>query len=356
MIITPAACSHPNTRLSIESLVEDRAATFVAEPRHLERRRDEHEHASSHPALPVVSTTGSGHDHPNFKRLKSRDAALLREIARATDDELAAKPMLSVNAKTGVSLDVAISLTCHPTPVCMSVCYAGTPSAAATWTKSRRKRIRNTEIIRRDPLAAAERVVREYVRFAGRFERQFGRRHDFLRINGSGDLFPESVVMVNAIAAAVPELTLWVVSRRLDQAREVARLANVFLQLSLDASSTPAFVREAEALVREHPRAYLSFLRTSPEDDTHCAAIVFNEKRTPGLPFDGVSDCPVDAGRLPLGNPRRGAPGDACARCRRCFSERALVRQRGHRRGERAPHLERRAGRGTAELAGAGGE
>jgi len=76
-----------------------------------------------------------------------------------------------------------------------------------------------------------------------------------------------------------------------------------------------------------HPRAYLSFLRTESTDDTKGAAIVFNEKRTAELPFRSKTDCPADAGRLPLENVR-GVGGTACARCRKCFSGATLDRQR----------------------------
>lgn len=270
----------------------------------------------------------NGHEHPNFKRLRAKDEALIREVGAMTDEELKQHSMLSINAKATTSLDVAISMTCHPTPVCMAVCYAGTPNAAATWTKSRRKRVRNTEIIRRNPIEAAYRVLIEHDKAARRFKREFDRELRFLRINGSGDLFPESVVMCNEIAvAACPDLKLWIVTRRLDQAKKIVRRDGVFLQISLDATSSPNFVAEAEALVREHPRAYLSFLSTSFDDDTRDAAVVFNEKRTLGLPFNPRTGCPVDAGRLALGNARPGSSGDACARCGRCFSERIFETQ-----------------------------
>ena len=116
-------------------------------------------------------------------------------------------------------------------------------------------------------------------------------------------------------------------TRRLELAVQIEPRPNVYLQLSLDASTPSELVERSRFLVETNPRAYLSYLRTRPDDDTRGAAIVFNEKRTAGLPYHGRTDCPVDAGRLPLGNVR-GVGGTACSKCRKCFSERTLARQR----------------------------
>jgi hypothetical protein len=146
-------------------------------------------------------------------------------------------------------------------------------------------------------------------------------------VNGSGDLFPKIIPVLNAFARANPDVKLWIVTRQFGLAARIEPLPNVYLQLSIDSSTPPAFEKQAIRLVWQHPRAYLSFLRVEPTDDTRGAAIVFNEKATEGLPFNGRTDCPVDAGRLPLGN-IRGVGGTACSRCRKCFSDRVLERQR----------------------------
>lgn len=132
---------------------------------------------------------------------------------------------------------------------------------------------------------------------------------------------------INCFTAANPNVRVWVVTRRFDLAAQLVPRANLFLQLSLDASTQPAAITHARHLVATHPRAYFSFLRTASNDDTMGASIVFNEKRTRGLPYESRTDCPVDAGRLPLGN-IRGVGGTACARCRKCFTELTVIRQR----------------------------
>jgi hypothetical protein len=138
--------------------------------------------------------------------------------------------------------------------------------------------------------------------------------------------FAELIPVLNGFAVRNPDVRVWIVTRRFDLAAAISPLPNVYLQLSLD-STTPVGLEElARRLIGNHPRAYLSFLRTSAPDDTRGAAIVFNEKHTEGLPYNGRTDCPVDAGRLPLGNVR-GVGGTACAACRKCFKQPVLDRQ-----------------------------
>ena len=193
-----------------------------------------------------------------------------------------------------------------------------------TWPNSLRKRLRNLRYFQRATTAeATERLEREFRRAQRRWAPRA--RLDFLRVNGGGDLFPELVPVLNAFALRNPDVRVWIVTRRFELARGIEPLPNVFLQLSLDATTPPERERLGREIVANHPRAYFSFLRTTPADDTRGASIVFNEKRTKGLPYNGRTDCPVDAGRLPLGN-IRGTGGTACSKCRKCFSEAVLAR------------------------------
>lgn len=266
-----------------------------------------------------------GSQEPVFLALQKKEADLAAEVATMDLHELRKWPLLSVNAKTSVSLDFPIGHTCDPTALCARFCYAAGSRAATTWRKSLRKRLRNLRYFQlEDPHQAALKLGREFRnarrRWAPRAE------IDFLRVNGSGDLFPEIVPVLNALAGYYEGIRLWVVTRRFGLAAQIALRPNVYLQLSLDASTPNDLAERARFLAETHPRAYLSFLRTEPKDDTRGAAIVFNEKRTAGLPYHGRTDCPVDAGRLPLDN-IRGVGGTACAKCRKCFSEPTLERQ-----------------------------
>lgn len=275
--------------------------------------------------LPIYDAGGS--KEPRFLALKAKEAEIAREVESMSLDELRQWPLLSCNAKTSVSLDWPVGHTCNPTAACASVCYASSPRAAATWRKSLRKRLRNLRYFRlEDPHEAAWKLGREFRSARLRWERR-GVTLDYLRINGGGDLFPEMVPVLNYFAAHYSSVKLWIVTRRLELAARIEQRPNVYLQLSLDASTPSELVERSRLLVETNPRAYLSFLRTRPDDDTKGAAIVFNEKCTPALPYRGRTDCPVDAGRLPLGN-IRGVGGTACSKCRKCFSEKTLERQR----------------------------
>lgn len=267
-----------------------------------------------------------GNREPVFVALKKKEERIAREVSTLGLEELRRHPLLSANAKTSISLDFPIGHTCDPTPACAAVCYGASPRAAATWRKSLRKRLRNLRYFElASPEEAAARLSQEWEKARRRWAPRVPL--DYLRVNGTGDLFPALVPAINTFAASNPHIRLWIVTRRFDLAAGISQLPNVFLQLSLDASTPPALEREARSLVARNPRAYLSFLRTGADQDTRAAAIVFNEKRTEGLPYERATACPADAGRLPLGN-IRGVGGTACARCRKCFTEPTLERQR----------------------------
>lgn len=275
-------------------------------------------------SLPIYRAGGS--DQPVFTALRRKEEPLVAEVAALGIEELRRRPMLSANAKTTVSWDFPIGQTCDPTPECASVCYGAVPRAAATWKKSLRKRLRNLRYVIETPTEeVADRLAREFRRAQKRWAPRA--RLGFLRVNGTGDLFPQVIPVLNRFAEANPDVRLWIVTRRFELAARILPLPNVYLQLSLDASTPPELEKAARRLVAGHGRAYLSFLRTRPEGGTRGAAIVFNEKRTRGLPFNSKTDCPADAGRLSLDNVR-GVGGTACARCRKCFSDPTLERQR----------------------------
>lgn len=279
-------------------------------------------------SLPLYASGGE-HD-AEFLKLRAMEESIAREVANLSIDDLrrliGRLGLLSANAKTGQSLDFPIGHTCSPTCVCARVCYGFASGAPARWPKCLRKRLRNFRYLNvEDAEEAITRLTREFAKARERWEKK-GVRLDYLRVNGTGDLFPAIIPVLNGFARQNPDVALWIVTRRFDLAALIEPLPNVYLQLSLDATTPPELEKQARHLVETHPRAYLSFLRTSPTDDTRGAAIVFNEKRTEGLPFNRPTDCPVDAGKLELGNVR-GVGGTACARCRKCFSPSVIRRQ-----------------------------
>jgi hypothetical protein len=268
---------------------------------------------------------------------RGREAALVSYYAampfEQLEREICGRRLLSFNAKTGCSFDLPIAHTCKPTKICGSVCYVLRKGAPAAWQKSVGKRVRNLVFVRRaDPLRVVEQLEREFASKRRYFARHRRVKLDYLRVNGTGDLFLELIPALNLFAERNPHIKVWIVTRRFELASLIVPRANVYLQLSLDVSTRAADRALADRLVETHPRAYRSFLLTAPDQDTLGAPVVFHEKRTRGLPRS-TRDCPADAGRLALGN-IRGMGGIACATCRRCFSERVLRVQR------RVPHDE----------------
>jgi hypothetical protein len=261
--------------------------------------------------------------------LQAHERDLMLEIDGMTLEQLCKFPLLSSNAKTSLSLDFPIGHTCAPTALCSAVCYASRPGTPARWNKSLRMRLRTLRYFQlATPRAAANRLWHEFSRRRTTAKwTSRGVRIDFLRVNGTGDLVPAVVAALNLFMVDHPEVALWVVSRRPLIAAGLEPRPNLFLQLSVDATTTQQAGYLTRELVRTNPRAYVSFLRTKVTDDVSGAAIVFNEKQTEGLPYDGIADCPVDAGRLELGNVR-GVGGTACSKCRKCFSPKTLERQR----------------------------
>lgn len=215
----------------------------------------------------------------------------------------------SGNTKTGFSLNFPICGTCRPTPVCAELCYGAKPGRPITWDKALLKNLRVLRYFKKAaPEEVADRIAREYRR-AGM---------DFLRWNGVGDLFPESVAVINAVARRHPDMVIWIATRIPEMARLITRQADsIFLQFSLDGSNESR-KRRREIARSRHPRLYYSFLRRSMDEDTLGSRVVYNAQQHKGslIYDDPRTVCPADSGLLPV----KGA----CAKCRLCFSSRAL--------------------------------
>jgi hypothetical protein len=136
----------------------------------------------------------------------------------------------------------------------------------------------------------------------------------FLRWNGSGDLFPGSVRVINYVANKDPDIIHWVVTRKPKEVANIEELPNIYVMFSLD--SSPESGKKLKQ-IRKHERMYFSFLRRHENEDTSGAQIVFNaQKSSVSTLHDSDRCCPVDSGIIPL----KGG----CERCRKCFTEEIL--------------------------------
>jgi hypothetical protein len=123
------------------------------------------------------------------------DKALIIERAAwcATPAREAGKDMLEDNGKAGLAVGIAFN-TCEATAECAAKCYAA--CRALRRPLILRKAIAVTKAILEDPDGAAERIIAEFNRRAPK------RGAKFLRWNSSGDLFPEALECIKAIAKA----------------------------------------------------------------------------------------------------------------------------------------------------------
>lgn len=243
---------------------------------------------------------------------------LYRDTKRAAQQIPAVPPRLrlSENAVVGVSLNVPMVGNCQgKTAICARTCYAGKGTLAFTGAIS----VQVANQRRLDHLATAPiqelRVEADLLAHGVQAQGL-----DVLRINGSGDLSPGSVRLINVLSRRHPELRLWIASRRTDLARKIHLRPNVYLMLSADQSTPPAKLAQMLRLRRKDPRRVrLAWLRVGDEPVPPEVAVVFREHRgsfRSSLPLD-ARDCPKT---VPLAEGGI-AHENACLRCRACFSD-----------------------------------
>jgi hypothetical protein len=155
-----------------------------------------------------------------------------KDIRKKIEDELDEMPelkrpsrILSENKVAGWSLNFPIQGTCKPSKLCIKTCYYAAGMTA--WTNSLRKQMWCYEECVKDPISFAEEVVKEYRKYS----------LTYLRWNGGGDLFPESVRALNHIGENHPDVVVWIVTRIPEMAVGVRNYPNLHLHFSLDKES-----------------------------------------------------------------------------------------------------------------------
>lgn len=232
---------------------------------------------------------------------------------------------LSTNAKTGASINTAIALTCRPTKACASYCY-GLGGRIRLKPALRRQA---DNVARFDFLASApEEVVREEAR---RLATRVLRKQNFLRFFGVGDLQPGSVRFINCLAEEAPSLALWVATRRLDLAAQLAPLTNVWVMLGVDATTKAPLRAKARQLIRTRaPQFYGAWVQQSARERIpKWVSVVFAEHH-----FGGRAHWTADNAdpRTCPATIKNGAPHDgACAACRFCFDASVALPKRALR-------------------------
>ena len=215
--------------------------------------------------------------------------------------------MLSSNKVTGLSLNFPIAETCSPTKVCISTCYFARGGSSWPAALSRQYRLFNS--VKADPIGCALRLKRELL--AKKCP------STFLRWNGGGDLFAESVKMLNHLATLMPEMPIWVVTRLPKLAAKVKDAPNVFIHFSIDAHSANRRL-EFERLKKLTSNYFYSYQCDRGEEPTpkmlDGASVVFYDRYQPPASLPKVDlqiICPL--------NTEKDISG-VCEWCRRCFN------------------------------------
>jgi hypothetical protein len=225
----------------------------------------------------------------------------------------AKEKVLSSNTVTGISLNVPISGTCKPTKVCSQTCYAAKPTPIAL-PAALEKQLRVYNSIIQNPSEVSGRIIAEMIGHMRRGAK-------FLRWNGVGDLFEESITCMVEVADALPQLPIWCVTRKPEMAAVVPQRDNIFVHFSLDSSS----------LYRHGHLMSLSPISSN---------IFFSYQETEGESSqpEGLVDVPISvyftdmyskpapmryaAASCPLNN--LSDPAGACVSCGRCWNGDAM--------------------------------
>jgi hypothetical protein len=220
--------------------------------------------------------------------------------------------LLSFNKVTGFSLNFPILQTCIPTEICASRCYYAT--GPATWPNSIKKQLRLYNSVKNDPIQAAELLTKEIT--------SKRKQITFIRWNGGGDLFRESVNMLNHFAERVPSLPIWVVTRIPNFASMIEEKPNVFIHFSLDSKSLDRR-KEFEQMKKQSENYFYSYQCDKGEiplpENLLGSSVLFYDCYKPEDGYIQQTDksiiCPLNLAQDITG---------VCENCRRCFNSLAV--------------------------------
>ncbi len=208
--------------------------------------------------------------------------------------------MLSENSKTGASINLPL-INCKPTKRCSNECYACVGPIANP--NSVRKSMIVDKAIREMDL---HRLIRECTQRLN------------VRLNGSGDLLPEHVRAILALARACIDTTFWGFTRNIEVAEALnGKLSNLSLIVSIDATSPKGFADGFDGPLAFGPRNPGDEL---PDDPRIIVVFPTHHQGKPdaAIPIDG-KDCP--ATRFKVREEKLGA----CDRCKRCYQPHQFV-------------------------------
>ncbi|MDB4806020.1 hypothetical protein OAG84_03425 [Akkermansiaceae bacterium] len=248
-------------------------------------------------------------DSPTVSKLILRSKETARGYNALLGDDEA---MLSSNKVTGLSLNFPIAETCKPSKLCVKTCYFA--KGGSSWPNALKRQYRLLNSVKANPIGAAIRLEKELLRKRT--------KPSFLRWNGGGDLFAESVKMLNHLASLMPDLPIWVVTRIPSLAAKIKQAENVFVHFSLDAHSGKRRW-EFEELSKLTKNYFYSYQCDKGEEPTpeelEGISVVFYDCYKPPAQLPQV-----DKDIICALNTEKDITG-VCAWCRRCFNGAAVA-------------------------------
>lgn len=217
---------------------------------------------------------------------------------------------VSDNGKTGISINLAIVETCQPTRECMEYCYGMRgPIGFKNSILAQHANTLRFAYLEAAPQSEVDAECESLVTAVRKG------KQNWIRWNGVGDLIPGSVRVINRMAELHPEITQWVVTRKVNEAATLADVKSIKILFSLDTSTPDTILQRAKDLKKTYKRAKFRFSwtrRDATKVPRHIS-IIFNEHR--GRRRGNWEDKRVCEATLP-----DHAHESACNTCRRCFS------------------------------------
>ena len=218
--------------------------------------------------------------------------------------------VLSFNKVTGYSVNFPIFGTCKPSKVCALRCYYA--KGGSSWPAALKKQQRLVNSVKANPLEVARRIVLECKK----------RKVTYLRWNGGGDLFPESVDALHHVAEMEPKLPIWVVTRIPEMAAEIKEYPNVYVHFSLDKASLKRR-EQFESMPKKTKNYFYSYQCDKDEmpskENLNGVSVLFFDKYEPHGRWEWIAKeilCPLNT---------REDITNTCETCRRCFDGSAVT-------------------------------
>lgn len=250
-------------------------------------------------------------DISRFRKLKNRYSSV---DMIGTDYEI-----LSNNKVTGWSVNFPIVQTCKPSKICSETCYGLT--GPITWSNSLNKQARNYNWARSDPKGFSLKLEQEVRRKLSK-DSSF-----FLRWNGVGDLFKESVTSLQILNSLVPELPIWCVTRIPEHVLPLKNLRNLWVHFSLDKDSLARRTKVEHITGGSMTNLFYSY-QTDREEQIEgvpdgIGVLFFDRYKIPensSIPTSHRSLCPLNTNTDIF---------NMCHSCRRCFNGEAVAASQG---------------------------